>query len=84
MMDAYNNSRTLSSKESISDLKKGVPSAAEPQHDEENEEDEPLLVENKNRFVLFPIKYHEVCNDRIIPLTPPPQKKKKKKKKKRC
>jgi hypothetical protein len=25
------------------------------------EEEEPLLVENKKRFVLFPIKYHEVC-----------------------
>lgn len=24
------------------------------------EEEEPLLVENKKRFVLFPIKYHEV------------------------
>jgi hypothetical protein len=24
------------------------------------DEDEPLLVENKKRFVLFPIKYHEV------------------------
>lgn len=22
--------------------------------------DEPILTENKNRFVLFPIKYHEV------------------------
>lgn len=25
------------------------------------EADEPLLRENPNRFVLFPIKYHEVC-----------------------
>jgi ribonucleoside-diphosphate reductase subunit M2 len=24
------------------------------------EQDEPLLQENPNRFVLFPIKYHEV------------------------
>src|SRR5271154_1148796 len=24
------------------------------------EDDEPLLVENNKRFVLFPIKYHEV------------------------
>lgn len=24
------------------------------------EKDEPLLVENKRRFVLFPIKYHEI------------------------
>lgn len=27
----------------------------------EEEQDEPLLQENPNRFVLFPIKYHEVC-----------------------
>lgn len=26
------------------------------------ETDEPLLMENPNRFVLFPIKYHEVCD----------------------
>ncbi|CCH45150.1 Ribonucleoside-diphosphate reductase small chain [Wickerhamomyces ciferrii] len=26
----------------------------------EQEKDEPLLVENKRRFVLFPIKYHEI------------------------
>lgn len=26
-----------------------------------DEEDEPLLQENPQRFVLFPIKYHEVC-----------------------
>lgn len=25
------------------------------------EAEEPLLQENPNRFVLFPIKYHEVC-----------------------
>ena len=25
------------------------------------EADEPLLQENPQRFVLFPIKYHEVC-----------------------
>lgn len=27
----------------------------------ELEADEPLLQENPHRFVLFPIKYHEVC-----------------------
>ena len=27
------------------------------------EASEPLLQENPNRFVLFPIKYHEVCED---------------------
>lgn len=25
-------------------------------------DDEPLLRENAQRFVLFPIKYHEVCD----------------------
>lgn len=29
------------------------------------EADEPLLQENPNRFVLFPIKYHEVCDASI-------------------
>ena len=28
----------------------------------DNEADEPLLQENPQRFVLFPIKYHEVCD----------------------
>lgn len=31
------------------------------------EADEPLLQENPNRFVLFPIKYHEVS--RVYPFT---------------
>lgn len=26
-----------------------------------DEIDEPILQENPQRFVLFPIKYHEVC-----------------------
>ena len=31
------------------------------------EADEPLLRENPNRFVLFPIKYHEVsCYSRVV------------------
>lgn len=28
----------------------------------ETEASEPLLQENPHRFVLFPIKYHEVCH----------------------
>lgn len=28
--------------------------------------DEPILQENPNRFVLFPIKYHEVRAQRVI------------------
>lgn len=27
----------------------------------QSEKDEPILQENPQRFVLFPIKYHEVC-----------------------
>jgi ribonucleoside-diphosphate reductase subunit M2 len=30
------------------------------------EVDEPLLQENPQRFVLFPIKYHEVSSDAMI------------------
>jgi hypothetical protein len=32
----------------------------------DEEEEEPLLVENKKRFVLFPIKYHEVCGVWVV------------------
>lgn len=36
------------------------PSQLDKKHTKLEEEEEPLLVENKKRFVLFPIKYHEV------------------------
>ena len=45
---------------------KGIPEQAEDPKDEEpavtkdGEEIEPILQENAQRFVLFPIKYHEV------------------------
>lgn len=47
---------------------KGIPMYDEPEPKEtsvaptikNSEADEPLLQENPNRFVLFPIKYHEV------------------------
>ena len=32
----------------------------------EAEANEPLLQENPNRFVLFPLKYHEVYNPKIL------------------
>lgn len=32
------------------------------------EQDEPLLQENPNRFVMFPIKYHEVSSRVIVAL----------------
>jgi hypothetical protein len=31
-------------------------------HAKVEEEEEPILVENKKRFVLFPIKYHEAIS----------------------
>jgi hypothetical protein len=37
------------------------PAEQDKKHAKVEEEDEPLLVENKKRFVLFPIKYHEVA-----------------------
>lgn len=36
------------------------PCEQEKKHSKIEEDEEPLLVENKKRFVLFPIKYHEV------------------------
>ncbi|KAF8450032.1 ribonucleoside-diphosphate reductase small subunit [Kalaharituber pfeilii] len=60
MMDSYNAIKTATGKENLSDLKKPIMTIPEPQPEEENEADEPLLIENKNRFVLFPIKYHDI------------------------
>jgi len=45
---------------------KGIPLADEPESEDavvvaqKEDEGEPILKENPNRFVLFPIKYHEV------------------------
>ena len=36
----------------------------------ETEADEPLLQENPQRFVLFPIKYHEVRDGSFLSKTP--------------
>jgi ribonucleoside-diphosphate reductase subunit M2 len=46
--------------------KKHVETEPEKKHAKAEEEEEPLLVENKKRFVLFPIKYHEVSNPHDI------------------
>lgn len=35
--------------------------------------DEPLLQENPQRFVLFPIKYHEVCDASVTRKVAPSQ-----------
>ena len=44
----------------VYDAKKEAKPAVAPTIKAE-EADEPLLQENPHRFVLFPIKYHEVC-----------------------
>lgn len=53
-------------KPKIDDLKKVEESKTEESKQSEvakpEEIDEPLLQENPHRFVLFPIKYHEVCD----------------------
>ena len=52
---------------------KGIPDIVEPvvaakptvaEGIKEEEAVEPILQENPGRFVLFPIKYHEVCSRR--------------------
>lgn len=42
----------------------GLPDLSNDDEDttKEDNDDEPLLRENPNRFVLFPIKFHEVCS----------------------
>ena len=46
-------------------VKEGKPPVSETIKASESEE--PLLQENPHRFVLFPIKYHEVCaNQRVM------------------
>ena len=59
MMAAYNNAKTVVA-DFAGDIKKEVSTVSAVDPDAENEAEEPLLVENPNRFVLFPIKYHEV------------------------
>ena len=49
-----------------SELKKPVVEAAKPKEKAamtiaEQEADEPLLMENPRRYVLFPLQYTEVC-----------------------
>ena len=41
------------------------PCEQEKKHAKLEEDEEPLLVENKKRFVLFPIKYHEAFRPRV-------------------
>lgn len=76
-INAFNNLKLKNDKENVngtkgSDLKKSLVTTAvkaetKPEVPAFNglkpeEADEPLLVENKRRFVLFPIKYHEVSD----------------------
>ncbi|RPA79201.1 ribonucleotide reductase R2 subunit variant [Ascobolus immersus RN42] len=62
----------MSSKNSVEEIKAEVPrpdefsgikkglAATEPVEEDEEDVGEPLLTENKNRFVLFPIKYNDI------------------------
>lgn len=45
---------------------KPAPEATVAEGIKEEEAIEPILQENPQRFVLFPIKYHEVCTRRIF------------------
>lgn len=54
LKDAFNLAGT---KDSIAKFKAHQ---AEQERREAEAQDEPLLMENKKRFVLFPIKYHEI------------------------
>ena len=54
-------------KPSVDVVKKDVKPTVAPTI-KEMEADEPLLQENPHRFVLFPIKYHEVCHQRVTRL----------------
>lgn len=55
---------TETAKVDKSENKPGVAPAIKP-----DEVDEPILQENPQRFVLFPIKYHEVCKKKRDALT---------------
>ncbi|KAL7265949.1 Ribonucleotide-diphosphate reductase (RNR), small subunit, partial [Rhizina undulata] len=68
-IDAISSETAL--KHDVASLEKSITSTEIPAAEEEaiviksaveEEQDEPLLKENKNRFVLFPIKYHEIWN----------------------
>lgn len=48
----------MTNKEKVVETKKDEVKVAK----KSEEIDEPLLQENPHRFVLFPIKYHEVCD----------------------
>ena len=52
---------TAKTKKSIVEIVKPVETAKVAPGIRAQEADEPLLQENPHRFVLFPIKYHEVC-----------------------
>jgi hypothetical protein len=56
------NATVLAGKKQVSE---GLAGQEKLKHGKIEEEEEPLLVENNKRFVLFPIKYHEVDGTRI-------------------
>ena len=70
-IDKENNPTTAVATENVDDFKKPVMDNAREVKPvvaptiKEIEADEPLLQENPHRFVLFPIKYHEVRLGRV-------------------
>ncbi len=54
----------------VKDVKKEETQVAVAPTIKPSEADEPLLQENPQRFVLFPIKYHEVS---VASRSPPPR-----------
>ena len=54
----------------LDDLEKDAPVAEVALTIKEEEKGEPILQENPQRFVLFPIKYHEVSHN-PSPTRPP-------------
>jgi len=54
-------------KENKADTVKEQAKAAVAPSIKSEEADEPLLQENPQRFVLFPIKYHEVRDASLLP-----------------
>ena len=70
-VDKENNPATAVITEKVDDLKKPVMDTSKETKPvvaptiKDTEADEPLLQENPHRFVLFPIKYHEVRLQRV-------------------
>lgn len=56
-------------KKPLLEVKQQIEQPQKPKTPKELEKEEPLLQENAHRFVLFPLKYHEIV--RVISAAPP-------------